>query len=83
MLSKLRKNLSRGISGSLDLRMHHNRRREKETISYRTNEKSRMENLRTTSLSHKKIRVMVGRRKTLGSGTSSKKSLDTTLMNVT
>jgi hypothetical protein len=30
MLSKSSKNLSRGISGSLDLRMHHNKAREKE-----------------------------------------------------
>jgi len=57
MLSKLRKQLSRGISRSLDLQMHHKRSMENETLSYRKNDKVIMENDRKTRLNHKKRRV--------------------------
>jgi len=50
MLSKSRKNLSRGINWSLDLGMHHNRSKEKVALPNKTKEKSRMDNLRTTTL---------------------------------
>jgi hypothetical protein len=69
-------------SGSLDLQIPHSRRREKADPAHITKDKERMNPLRTTRTGHKKIRVMRRRRKTMGSGVNSIKSLGITSMNV-
>jgi hypothetical protein len=77
MLSKSSRNLSSGISGSSGLQIHNNQSMVKVALTHRTT------NLKTTSPSHRKIRVMGRRRRTLESGATSTKSLGTTPMNVT
>jgi hypothetical protein len=81
MLSKLSENLNKR-SGNLDLQNPHSISREKVTPTHITKDRARMDPLKTTSPSHKKIRVMIRRRKTLGSGVNSIKSPGITPMNV-
>jgi len=83
MLSKSRRNLSSEISGSLGLQIHHKKSMVKVAPTYRKIDRSKRDNLKTTSPSHVKITVMGSRRRTLESSVSSTKSHGTTLMHVT
>jgi hypothetical protein len=82
MFSQSSINLNRR-SESLDLQIPHSRSREKVAPTHRKKDGTRMEPLKKRSPSHKQIRVMKRRRKTLGSGVNSIKSPGITLMNVT
>jgi hypothetical protein len=76
MFSKLSRNLNRKTSGNLGLQIRNNQSMVKKDLTHRTI------NLKTTSQSHGKRREMGRRRRTLGSGVTSTKSLGKTLMNV-
>jgi hypothetical protein len=57
MLSKLSRNLSSGISGSLGLQNPQQKSMVKATLTHRTRDRARKSNLKTTSPSHRKRRV--------------------------
>jgi hypothetical protein len=73
MLLKLSINLSTRRNRSLGLKIHNNKNMIKTSLKH---------NLLKTSPSHRKRRVTGRRRRTLESGVISKKSLGTTLINV-
>jgi hypothetical protein len=77
MLSKSSINLRNRTSGNLGMKIHKNQSMVKETLTHR------IVNIKTTIPSHRKRREMGRRRRTLGSGVASTKSLSTTQMNVT
>jgi len=81
MLSKLRKQLRRRISGILGLRIHH-RTKERATLACRTKDKIRTTSPQTTHPSHKKRMVMGRQIRTMENGASSIRAHDTTSMNV-
>ena len=78
MLSKLSKNLSRGTSRSLDLRIHHISK-ERATLARRTEDRVPLH--QTTRPSHNQRRETGRQRKTLGNGASSTRAHGTTLTN--
>jgi hypothetical protein len=73
MHSKSRRNLSSEVIGSSGLQIFHDKSMEKETLTHRTMDKESKSNLEITSSSHRKIRVMRRKKRTLESGVSSKK----------
>jgi len=58
MFSKLRRNLSSGIRGSLGLQIHNERSMEKLALNHKTRERERKANFNIVSPSHRKIKVM-------------------------
>ena len=64
----------------MDPQIRCNRSIAKATLAHKIKNRGRITNLRTTSPSHKQIRVMERRRRTLESGVSSIRGLSTTLM---
>jgi hypothetical protein len=82
MQTRLRKSSNKRISGILALQTHHNKRTVKVALTPKEKDRARMVSPRKTSPRHQKRRVMGSRRRTLESGVSSTKTLDTTLMNV-
>jgi hypothetical protein len=82
MLSKSRKNSSKVNNESLGMEICHNKGMVNAIITHKTKDRVRRSNLKKTSPSHRKIRVMGSQIRTLKSGTSSKKFPNTTSMNV-
>jgi hypothetical protein len=83
MQSKSSRNSSSGLSGSLSLKICHNKSMEKETLTHIMKDISkRKENLKRSSPRCRKIRVTRSLIKTPESGVSSTKSPGTTPMNV-
>jgi hypothetical protein len=79
MLSKSSKILNKRHE-RLGLGTPHNKRKERVAPTQKTKEKTNMNNIRKTSLSHKQRRTMERRRKTLGSGVNSIRDSGITLL---
>jgi hypothetical protein len=82
MNSKLSRNSSSGVSGSLGLQIRHNKIMAKEALTHRMKDKARRFNLKKISPRNRLIKVIGSLGNTLESGVSSTKSIGTTLMNI-
>jgi len=79
MLSKSSRSLNKRHD-SLGLGTPHSGRRKRAAPTHKTNEKEKIDSLRTTSLRHKQRRKMERRRKTSGSGATSIRAPRITLL---